>query len=83
MLGQLKDESTQQCQLIAENIVAMLRQAQRAGVTVDDSESLKQEIAEIVVGKTGYVYVLGGSGEHKGHYVVSKDRTRDGETVHS
>ncbi len=40
-------------------------------------EALKDDIAAMVVGKTGYVYVL----DSKGNYVVSAGRKRDGERI--
>ncbi len=81
VLVNLESESTKQCELIAEGFLATLRQAYQAGVGVNDSEPLKQEIAKIQVGKTGYAYVLGGSGEQEGDYIVSKGRSRDGENI--
>ena len=33
------------------------------------------------IGRTGYVYVLGGSGENKGQYIVSYEGKRDGENI--
>ena len=33
------------------------------------------------VGKSGYVYILGGKGDQKGKYVVSKNGERDGENI--
>jgi methyl-accepting chemotaxis protein len=42
-----------------------------------DNETLKNTIAAIKVGKTGYVFVL----DYSGNYVVSKGRTRDGENI--
>ncbi|MFO7599206.1 MAG: methyl-accepting chemotaxis protein [Candidatus Desulfacyla sp.] len=45
-------------------------------------ESLRQVILNMKVGKTGYVYVLGGrSPHHRGHYIISKDGERDGENI--
>jgi methyl-accepting chemotaxis protein len=44
-----------------------------------DNETLKNTIAAIKVGQTGYVYVL----DYSGNYVVSKGRTRDGENIWS
>jgi PAS domain S-box-containing protein len=38
-------------------------------------------ILETRVGRTGYVYVLGGSGETRGRYIVSQNAQRDGEDV--
>ncbi len=40
-------------------------------------EALKDVIASIGVGKTGYIWVL----DKKGNYIVSKDRQRDGENI--
>ncbi len=40
-------------------------------------ESLKDVIASVVVGKTGYIFVL----DYEGHYMVSKGRQRDGENI--
>ncbi len=42
-----------------------------------DVEELKNIIARVRIGKTGYVYVL----TYEGVYVVSKDRKRDGENI--
>ena len=44
-------------------------------VEEDIKEHLKEEIAEVEIGETGYIWVLNSSG----HYIVSKDRLRDGE----
>lgn len=40
-------------------------------------EALKSDLAAMLVGKTGYVYVL----DAEGHYVVSAGRKRDGERI--
>lgn len=42
-----------------------------------DLEPLKNTLAMIDVGKTGYVFVL----DYEGNYVVSKNRERDGENI--
>ncbi len=42
---------------------------------------LHQEIIDIKVGKTGYVYVLRGTGPDAGQYLISKDGLRDGENI--
>lgn len=44
-------------------------------------EGLRKAIYSIKIGETGYVYVLGGSGKEKGHYLISKDGKRDGENI--
>ena len=45
------------------------------------NQELREAILSIVVGKTGYVYVLGGKGEQRGHYIISKDGERDGADI--
>lgn len=42
---------------------------------------LRQSILGAVVGKTGYVFVLGGSGENRGRYIISYQGQRDGEDI--
>ncbi|SHJ96334.1 Methyl-accepting chemotaxis protein (MCP) signalling domain-containing protein [Desulfatibacillum alkenivorans DSM 16219] len=44
-------------------------------------ESIKSAIASTSVGKTGYSWVLAGSGKEAGLYVVSKDRQSDGKNI--
>ncbi|WP_051553990.1 Cache 3/Cache 2 fusion domain-containing protein [Desulfobulbus elongatus] len=42
---------------------------------------VRQAIVQSTIGKTGYVYVLGGGGEERGRYVISYRGERDGEQV--
>lgn len=42
---------------------------------------LRQAILQTKVGKTGYVYVLSGKGEDRGHYIISQKGSRDGEDI--
>lgn len=44
-------------------------------------DKLRQTIYSIKIGKTGYIFVLQGSGESKGTYIISKDGKRDGENI--
>ena len=44
-------------------------------------ERVRQAILQTKVGKTGYVFVLGGHGAMRGRYIVSKDGQRDGEDI--
>lgn len=49
------------------------------GYNLDEvNRELREAIRSIVVGKTGYVWVLGGNGEQRGHYIISKDGESDG-----
>jgi methyl-accepting chemotaxis protein len=51
------------------------------GVKQENTASLRNGIMEIVVGKTGHVYILGGRGDQRGRYIISKDGLRNGEDV--
>jgi PAS domain S-box-containing protein len=51
------------------------------GVKQDNIKALRDAIEKIVIGNTGYVFVLGGRGEDRGHYIISKDGQRDGEDL--
>ena len=45
-------------------------------------ESLRQAIIDMKVGKSGYIWVLGGKHTfHRGHYIISKGGERDGENL--
>ncbi|MFI4855646.1 MAG: methyl-accepting chemotaxis protein [Phycisphaerales bacterium JB065] len=61
----------------AQNIVGVLY----VGVKQESVASLRQGIMDTKVGDTGYVFVLGGSGSHKGHYLISAQGKRDGENI--
>jgi signal transduction histidine kinase len=51
------------------------------GVKQENLESLRKGIMDIVVGKSGYVFVIGGSGEQRGRYIISRNGERDGENL--
>jgi methyl-accepting chemotaxis protein len=51
------------------------------GIKQEDIPELRKGIMDIVVGKTGYVYVIGGSDEQKGRYIISQKGRRDGENI--
>lgn len=57
----------------ANTIIGMLY----VGIPLERVESLRQTILNIVVGKTGYVWVL----DSKGNYVISQQGKRDGENI--
>ena len=59
------------------NLVGMLY----VGLPIESVKELREEIAKTIVGKTGYVFVLGGSGEQKGHYIISQNNKRNGENI--
>jgi PAS domain S-box-containing protein len=42
---------------------------------------IRHAILQTKVGKTGYVYVLGGKGEDRGRYIISQRGERDGEDI--
>jgi methyl-accepting chemotaxis protein len=51
------------------------------GVKQEAVDAIRKGIMDIKVGKTGYVYILGGKGDEKGKYIISKDGKRDGENI--
>jgi PAS domain S-box-containing protein len=62
----------------AGNLVGMLY----VGVKHQTVEArVRQAILRTTVGKTGYVYVLGGKGKDRGRYVISQGGERDGENI--
>ncbi len=46
-----------------------------------DSFAQREAIMKTPVGKTGYVYVIGGSGAQQGKYIISQNGKRDGENI--
>jgi methyl-accepting chemotaxis protein len=50
------------------------------GMTAINQE-FHDSIVKMTVGKSGYVYVLGGKGDMQGRYIVSQRGVRDGESV--
>jgi methyl-accepting chemotaxis protein WspA len=47
----------------------------------DSMETLRKAMLKIRVGKTGYVGVVGGHGDLRGRYIISRDGKRDGEDI--
>ena len=51
------------------------------GSKPENIATLRKGIMSIVPGKTGYVYILGGSEAQKGKYILSLEGKRDGENI--
>jgi PAS domain S-box-containing protein len=47
----------------------------------DTVAALRNAIMRLQIGKSGYVFILGGKGKHRGRYIISKDGLRDGEVI--
>ncbi len=47
------------------------------GIPEESAKSIRKEIMDITVGKTGYVYIL----DTKGNYIISRKGERDGENL--
>jgi methyl-accepting chemotaxis protein len=61
-----------------EHIIGMLSvSADQNAVTRD----VRDTILHSTVGRSGYVFVLGGRGESRGRYIISKNGERDGENI--
>jgi methyl-accepting chemotaxis protein len=53
------------------------------GEKQENVESLRHGIMNTVVGKTGYIYVLGGKGKEKGRYIISAGGKSDGKNIYN
>ncbi len=51
------------------------------GVPQEAVKSIRRALGGVTVGKTGYVFVLGGKGRERGRYVLSHGGLRDGEDI--
>ncbi len=51
------------------------------GQKQENVASLRRGIIDIVIGKSGYVAVIGGKGEQRGKYVISNNGQRNGENL--
>lgn len=51
------------------------------GIKQEKNDSLRKAVMNIKVGEVGYVFIVGGTGSHRGHYIISKDGARDGEDI--
>jgi diguanylate cyclase (GGDEF)-like protein/PAS domain S-box-containing protein len=51
------------------------------GQKQENVASLRRGIMDIVIGQSGYVAVIGGTGEQRGRYIISRDGQRDGEDL--
>jgi methyl-accepting chemotaxis protein WspA len=51
------------------------------GEKLESIDTLRNVIMKIKVGRTGYVAVIGGTGQHRGRYIISRDGKRDGESL--
>jgi hypothetical protein len=61
----------------AGKIVGMLY----TGIPESFAAALRSQIIDQKVGKTGYIFVIKGTGDLRGQYVISKDGKRDGENI--
>ena len=61
----------------AQNVIGMLY----VGIKQDELQSLRKAIVEVTAGKTGYAWVLQGSGDNRGQYLISHREKRDGENI--
>ena len=51
------------------------------GISADNIQKLRESVLNMVIGKTGYVYILNAKGINKGAYVISAGGKRDGENI--
>ncbi len=71
-----KDIVTTQAKMASELIQKSLDD--NKGILSDsEKEDILNRLSRHTVGKTGYVWIL----DYEGHYILSKDRERDGENI--
>jgi methyl-accepting chemotaxis protein len=51
------------------------------GVKEETVASLRTAINQIKVGKSGYVVILGGTGDQRGKYIISQNNSQDGKSL--
>ena len=51
------------------------------GIRQEQIESLREALGESRVGQTGYVYVLSGSGDKRGQYIIAPPGAEDGDSA--
>jgi methyl-accepting chemotaxis protein len=81
-LVQLDTLSHREEELIVQNLANLARESRRMlriFISAGDLDGGFDEIARIPVGQTGYVFIL----DYEGRYIVSQDRSRDGEVIWS
>jgi len=62
----------------AGEIIGMIYVGVRQSVV---ESRIRNAVLQTSIGKTGYVYVIGATGEHRGRYVISHKGERDGEDI--
>lgn len=60
------------------NVIGMIY----TGVSLEAVNKLRESILNVVIGKSGFMYVLGASGARKGYYIISKKGQEDGKSVY-
>ncbi len=53
------------------------------GVKQESIDAIREGIMDIVVGKTGYVFILGGKGDQKGEVIIHKFPERVGKNIYN
>ncbi len=51
------------------------------GVKTESVDAVRKAIMGVRVGKDGYIFVIGGKGDQRGHYIISLHGKRDGENI--
>jgi len=51
------------------------------GERISTAESVRRTLLNTVIGRTGYVVVIGAKGNQRGRYIISKGGLRDGEDI--
>ena len=81
--SQLNYQTKAQLSAVAKSIYTMCAVHTQGSGTPSDQvlADLRRAILSVKVGQSGYAYVLGATGAKKGVYIISKNGSRDGETI--
>jgi methyl-accepting chemotaxis protein len=85
VVSELDSQARSNLQSIAQNIYSFceIQKGSLGGNPAGGTniQALRKAIISAKIGTTGYAYVLGGKGNKKGRYIISKNGARDGEDV--
>lgn len=75
--------ATGEAKQVVRNVYRMARMAHETSEAAqhDILPGLRRSIRDIAIGKSGYVFVVGGRGSQQGKYLISKRGDRDGENL--
>lgn len=69
------------CEALRDGTGEVVGMISSESVASNDPLQIRDQITQLNLGKSGYVFVLGGRGSQRGRYIISKNGARDGESI--